>query len=474
MKGIKKIAAGILAGTMLISLVGCGEKKTADENEVPTLVYYVPGDEQTDLASVMEEVNKITEAKIGAKIDMKFIDQSSFSERMKMMMASKTEFDLTLTGYVNPFQQAYSSGGLMDITELLKENTPGIFDTLPDYAWEASSFDGKIYAVPNQQIWANCWAVGLRKDLVEKYNFDINSVKTIEDVYPFWDTILANEPTIMPLWYNTTYDWWNEDKFEDITSGVAYDRETNEVVVRYATDEWKDYIEKHREWYEKGYIRKDFETKGEERVEARAGKFASSFSPYKPNVESAEKSINGMDAYWINLSKPYITRSAVNGTMTAVSATAKHPVEAVKYIELVNTDKDLYRLICHGIEGKHYEKVSENRIKYIPDSGYCPNGDWKFGNQFNAYGVETDPEDVWEQTKALNDSAEISPIIGFSLSTSNIEAEIAQIQGVWKKYPTYSGVREIDWEEYQKALKDAGVETVCNDIKAQMEKSLNK
>ena len=469
-KMFRKIIAVAMAGVMCLGFAGCKDAKNEDNSGVPTLVWYVPGDEQTDIASVMEKVNEITEPAIGAKIDMKFIDQSSFSERMKMMMASKTEFDLTLTGYVNPFQQAYSSGGLMDITEIINEYAKELYETLPEFAWKASSFEGKIYAVPNQQIWANCWAVGLRKDLVEKYNFDISTVKTIEDVYPFWDAILANEPGIMPLWYNSTYDWWNDHKFEDITSGVAYDREKNEVVVRYYTDEWKDYIAKHREWYEKGYIRKDFETKGEERVECRAGKFASSFSPYKPNVESAELSINGMDAHWINLSKPYITRASVNGTMTAVSATSKHPVEAVKFIQLVNTNKELYRLICHGIEGVHYEKVSENKIKFIPDSGYCPASDWKFGNLFNAYATEIDPDDVWEQTKALNDSAEISPIIDFAFSTSNIETEIAQLTGVDKKYPTYSGVRPIDWEEYKAALKTAGIEEICEDIKTQLAK----
>ena len=39
----------------------------------------------------------------------------------------------------------------------------------------------------------------MRKDLVEKYDFDWENVKTVEDMYPFWDAIRDNEPDLYPV-----------------------------------------------------------------------------------------------------------------------------------------------------------------------------------------------------------------------------------------------------------------------------------
>ena len=70
--------------------------------------------------------------------------------------------------------------------------------------------------------------------------------------------------------------------------------------------------------------------------------------------------------------------------MIGISRTSKNPEKAFKFIELVNTDKDLYNLICFGIEGKHYNLDENGRVVFNDQGGYIPKACWKFGNQFNA------------------------------------------------------------------------------------------
>ena len=84
MKKIIKVMALVLVAVMSIGLCSCS-KKNADA--IPTLKWYMFGDRPQDLASVMEAVNEILVPEIGAKLDMVYIDNAAYSERMKMNMA---------------------------------------------------------------------------------------------------------------------------------------------------------------------------------------------------------------------------------------------------------------------------------------------------------------------------------------------------------------------------------------------------
>jgi putative aldouronate transport system substrate-binding protein len=57
-----------------------------------------------------------------------------------------------------------------------------------------------------------------------------------------------------------------------------------------------------------------------------------------------------------------------------------------------------------------------------------------FGNQFNGYYISDIQVGVWEQTMALNDSAQASPLIGFSFNPEPVKTEIAATSTVWKQY----------------------------------------
>ena len=105
---------------------------------------------------------------------------------MKMNMASGFDYDLCFTSdWLNYYDEAVRNGGLYDLTKYLED----IKTIVPEDIIKNVSYDGKIYGVPNIQIFAMPLAVKARKDLLEKYNFDLQSIKTVEDVEPFLKTI---------------------------------------------------------------------------------------------------------------------------------------------------------------------------------------------------------------------------------------------------------------------------------------------
>lgn len=94
-------------------------------------------------------------------------------------------------------------------------------------------------------------------------------------------------------------------------------------------------------------------------------------------------------------------------------------------------------MFIYGIEGKHYNKVSENRVKVIPDSGYnLSNTSWQFANQFNAYLVDPQEDGVWEETAEINSKASYSPLVGFNFDYSKFELELNNCYSIYNEYMT--------------------------------------
>ena len=468
----KKVLSSILALVMLVSLAaftGCGKK--ASKDSVPTLTWYVPGDKQSDIESVISKVNEITEKKIGAKINLQFVDTGSFSEKMRMNMAAGDPFDLCFTGFVNPYNSAVSNEGLLDITDIIAKEAPELYDALPEYAWEFARNNDRIYAVPNLQIFALPVGFTVQKRYADKYDFDFGSVKCAKDIEPFLEMVKNGEgKNVIPFRNNWGVGLFYEGKYEVIQSSVAIrtDGSSNEVFFIYDTPEWKEGVLTFRDWLKKGYIRQDIVGLSDDTLDYSQGKYAVACEGYKPGVLAEVKNTIGQDVEYVAWNKPYMFRDGGAKTMIAVGRNSKNPEKAVKFISLLNTDKELYNLICFGIEGKHYTLNNENKVVLTQNSGYAPNASWKFGNQFNALVMEGQEDNVWEQTEKQNNEAVLSPLIGFNLDITPIKNEISAVSAVSSSYVLYNYTEE-SWEKHRKKLEDAGSEKIKKEIQRQVD-----
>ena len=66
--------------------------------------------------------------------------------------------------------------------------------------------------------------------------------------------------------------------------------------------------------------------------------------------------------------KPVVRTGSIIGSVYGVCGVSKHPTEAVKFIEAMNTNADLLNLFKYGIEGKDWVwKDQANKIVGFPD-----------------------------------------------------------------------------------------------------------
>lgn len=473
---MKRVLAMLLATMLLLSLTACGGEKTTSNDGAETIVWIVPGEKQADTEAVMEAASKISMEKIGAKIEIRFIDDAAYTQRMTMNFASgRDEFDLCFTGYINPYKDAVVKGAYLELDDYLK-NSAAITESIPEYALENARIDGKIYGVPNMQVLPQCTGLRINKKLADEANFDVSQVKALEDIEPFLAWVKENHPEMYPFRHGQYGGGTREGQStlaETVTSRVyiiphedgSYEVQTEEERSFHAE---QDLL---RDWFEKGYIRADAATVGDDTSDYLAGKYATWRGWYLPGADIDAKNESPVnECYSVPLTRAYLAADAGTGCMTAINAKTKNPDLAFKMLELMNTDKEFYNLICYGIEGKHYKLTDEGLVELIRDGGYFLNASWKFGSVFNSIPLDGQPKDIWEQTKAFNDSAQKSPIAGFVFDPTNVRTEIAQLATVTGKYNNTFVMPTSEWrDDYYKDLKTAGIDTIKAEVVRQLE-----
>ncbi|GIO14949.1 ABC transporter substrate-binding protein [Cohnella xylanilytica] len=434
--------------------------------------YYPQNAENPDLKLVNDEVNKIAQAIINATIKLKPIDFGNYEQKMNTIVASGEAFDLIWTSnWLFKFDANQKKGVFAPLDDLLSTVGKDLYATMQEKFWNDAKLDGHIYAVPNFQIAASRPSFVIQKRFADKYNLDTGAIKTLADLEPFLKTIKENEPGITP--FGTTRGFYSGLLYGIDTRVPVYYDDPTHTVLPDITDELREYYKLARSWYTKGYINEDAATLKSAADAYKKGTTAAWFDVTgKPGSEVEFKAADGgYDVVLVPLAKPIFTGAA--STMNAISRTSKNPERAMMFLQLVNTDKELYNLLVYGIEGKHYTKIDDKFIKIDQDAGYFTNTDWVFGNVTNGYLPEGAPADKFEQTIKVNDEAFVSPFSGFTFNSEPVKTEIANMQAVRDEYQASLGTGTLDPEKYlpiyEEKLKKAGSDVVV----AEMQKQLN-
>ena len=442
MRTIKTVLAVLLAFITVFGCVGCSK----NDDEVVTLVWYLPGSKQDDTQAVCDEVNKITEPEIGVKLDIQYIEKADFTERMQLIMASQDEFDLCFTGFVNPYLNGVRRGGFVEIDDLLDKYGKDLKKLIPDYIWEAAQVDGETYAVPCYQAMTKSRAIYFQKALVDKYNFDVSKVKKMEDIEPFLEKIRDNEPEYFPILLpGVEYFYDDPYKYEETSiTNVTIDKTTDKLVFEQDQPERAQARAKIKEWYDKGFIRKDVAVAQATQQTAYA---CWCTDGYRPGDLKEREVGYGVDLVAAQLTDYYLYRTGATTTMTAISATSKHPEKAMKFLNLLNTNSDVFNLVAYGIEGKHYEKVDDTHIRKLADSKYNPGDVWKYGCMFTGYMLEGMDDDLWDQIKKINDESQKGVLNGFVADTTRVNTIISQMSNITSEYQSLNNGTAADLEK---------------------------
>lgn len=435
--------------------------------------YYPQNKANPDLQLVNDAVNKITKEKINATVKLMPVDFGTYEQKLNTIVASNEPTDIIWTSnWLFSFANNQKKGVFLPLDDLLKNQGPKLFQSMEQKFWNDAKIDGKIYGVPNYQISASRAGLVIQKRFVDKYKLDVSAIKKIDDIEPFLKQVKEGEPDIVP--FGTTRGFYTGLIYNIDTKVPVYKNDPTHKVLPDVTPELKQNFALVHSWYTKGYINKDAATLKAAADAYNKGNTAVWFDfTGKPGSEVEFKAADGgYDVVLVPLSKPVFTGAA--STINAISRTSKNPERAMMFLELVNTDKELYNTLVYGIEGKHYTKTTGNFIKINQDAGYFTNTDWIFGSIINEYLPEGSPADKLEQTAKVNAEAEVSPYTGFVFNTDPVKTESANVKAVNDEYYAALATGTLDPEKYLPIYEDKLKKAGADAIQAERQKQLDE
>ncbi|MET3848900.1 ABC transporter substrate-binding protein [Paenibacillus sp. OAE614] len=492
-RSFRFISTLCLLTLLATALAACGGSKpasTADGSEtttepsketstttkdVPTLVWWtIGGQVPSNFSKAVDAMNAYTAEKIGVKVDIKVASWGEWDTKMNTIVNTGEPFDIMFTNS-GKYSKQVAMGAFADITDLVQSETPDLYKLIPQNVWDGTKIGGKYYSVPTYKDSALTQYWVFDDKYVQKYNIDINNIKTLQDLdKPLHDMKAGEGKSFYPL-PMTQGEGLNGffNDYDDLTLGfppigVKADDASRKVVSVLEQPDVMANLKLLHQWYQDGIINPDAPTK----TEADKGRPFFAAQAF-PGAEISWQINDNVQKYdMVQHYGPIYTTSTIQGSLNAISANSKYQKEALKYLELVNTDPKLRNMLAFGELGVDYKNVDgEKVIERTTDT--WPLAAYTQGTFFNLAVTKGAPEDQWEQVKKLNEAASSSTILGFALDISNLQTEVANCQAVWDKYKYELITGASDPEKMvlkiTAELKSAGMDTIMKAAQEQID-----
>ena len=462
------------------------EKETQETAlEEYEVIFTYAGNEEEGTAAVQDAISAITKEKINATIKFMPIGWSAWAEQTTLIIAGNEKVDLMFTSNYYNYSSVVARGDLLPLDDLLNDYGQDIKSVLAQDLINSSKIGGEIYGIPSIRDFAADFGIAMRKDLVEKNNIDLDSLKTYEDLTALFQTIKDNEPGVMPLVKGGDTTTFVEqtlqskyDRLDNFFGVIAMDATDYKVVNLYETQDYADSVALVRSWFESDFISKDSATSTEQGVDViKAGEAFSTLVPMKPGYDLQVSTQCGMPMVTVRLTKPVTNTSNIINVMTSIAKTTGDAQRAMMMLNLMYSDAEIVNLYDNGIEGINYVVVEDNVIDFpegldATTTTYSSNN-WMVGNNYMSYVWKGDDPELWSKMEVFNDSSVRSPALGFVFNAENVKTEVAAVTNVQSQYRLGIETGTLDPEtalpEYIAKLKDAGIDVIIAEKQAQLE-----
>lgn len=430
------------------------------------------GDYAKAIAAVEEEMNAYLADAIGVTVTMKCFTSADYGTQLNLALASNEEMDVCWTSSAYNMctpNELYKNKAVMEIGSLL-ETVPELWASIPEDIWESTKYDGGYYYVPNYKETGTGYGVMMNNKYIEKYNWDVSKVSTLKDLEPLLEQV--KNDVLIPF-NPSSFKVYNYDTFSFVTdyAGVRQD-DLSKVVNIVATDEFKAHVDLMRDWAEKGYIPDWLAVDPSaisEYLKDDDG-YAITYWNNVPDNEGIYYSQKGHYGTFIQLSRVWLDGNSALGSCYAINAKSSKAEAAIKFIEVLETDRTVGDLAVFGQKDVNYTVDSEGFISKIPDTGYAfPT--FAVASALNVGLTVGESPEKYAQYKEFNANVEVSPLLGFRFDEAKVEAEVAAINAAYKEYSDLLQYGAADPEtELPKcldALAGAGIQKVLDEMQTQ-------
>ena len=460
---------------------GCGsgnELTLKDDPDQPVeLTWYMIGPTPEDLPQVLAAMNKYTKEKINATIKIVMFDYGDYLNKMNVVASSGEHFDICfLASWTFDMRTNATRGTIIPLDDLLAKYGKDTLKAVDQLFWDGSKINGKHYAIPANKEVATQDVYVFNEKYVVKYNIDVNSIKKLSDLEPYFAKIHKDDPGVYATGALDDYQPGTLDYLIDprIPGAIRMDDSSCKIINQYQDKDYLELVNTFRDFYVKGYLRPDIHT-AKQIKDFKNGNQVVSILQTQPYADLIWTRQYG----WPVIVKPFfeppiIVTSGAIGAMMAISAASEHPARAMKFLNLLNTDPYLRNLVSYGIEGVHYKKIGPTQINFdAPRTKNYGIPAWSPGNNFILYTVDKDPVDKWQAFQAFNASGRKSPAYGFVFDPNPVKNEVAALKNLAEEFGPSIERGAVDPKiaipEFLARAQNAGMEKVFTEMQQQVD-----
>ena len=439
------------------------------------------GDAPAGLADIEAAVNEITIPSIGVKVVINPIYCFDLNSQQTLMISSGDKLDLCLI-MMEPNTSYVNNGSIIALNDLYATYGANINSSMGD-AVEACSVNGNLYSIPVASAMGNSYGYLMRSDLLEKYGFDSTDRKiTLDEFEKILAAIKEGEGNAFyPIANLNTYDAFF--RYDELGSSVGcgvlmLDKDTENIVNLFESEEYAAYAQKTYEWAQKGYISPDATSTDGAAELIKAGGYGGQGSSVNPGQSQWSTNASGYDMTSLEVIAPYSKTTNLSSISWGITANCDNPEKAMQLIDLMFGDNNFGTIMGSGLEGASYEIVESNEdgdmiISYPEglDSTTVP--------YYNMFGVWPNNRaqfaplslDHFKQLDEFNANMEYSPAFGYTFDATEQSTKVAAIESIIAQYKDAINGGKVDpatqLPAFIAALKDAGIDEVIQANQAQ-------
>lgn len=502
------ILKGLLCLLLMTGLTGCSfvpvnlakdtsrtVNKAVGQSSEPlvTLKFFFGGEKKAATDEVWGVVRDYVNAKgLNVKFSVQFIPWTEYSRKLLVMAAAGDRWDLNFDSEAS-FQQMASRGSYLSLNKLLPKYAPKLYEHYQQLnILRSVTSNGDILALPwminmNQRphlVW--------RQDLAEKAGIyrSEGSIRTAEDVdlllHELKQAYPNNRVTRIPaLPLFLVRDEWVDIGFH----GLGFYLNDPTVKIQAIEDQpfYMDAAKMSKTWYEDRILTPDSKIDNDNSADQwRNGKMLTTLTSHEWAYVADPGFVDV--SYRQQASLLYPDKKTVNRSPTsnvvAINRNSEHPELVLKFMEMLETDSQLYDLVIYGIQGKTYE-LDGGKVIY-PDnlnfsiSNYMDWGSqWAFWKMKYMRPTNTYPGDFWnEEARFAESSMNVSsPVTGLLLNDQEISSKLEKRDQNYEDYGKtieYGMVADIEEASLSyRALQEAsGRAAIIQEVQSQVDQFL--
>lgn len=497
----KKIFATMLVASMMAGLLaGCGSTPADSGNSsgsgsaggntgsasgdkvvinVNRNTFNLATPDSAQVKKVEDAINAYIADKINVQIKLTDIGSGEYIDKTNLALGNN-EINLLWTA---SWESTIGTNDLVpknavyDITDLLP-GTP-LYNSMDAGQWEATKYNGRNYFIPVYKDNVEGYDLMFRQDLVDKYGWDLSSVKSLADIEPMLADAkseglkypyLTQKTAMFYRYYINSFDFFTADA---TANWVAVDRDTNEVVDVILTDEYKEFCTLMAKWAEAGYVSEDDVTKTTTDTTTQTQDWAVSWWTDIPvNAEANDR--YKQQVAMVPVTDRWAHSTSALGSCYCVTAnsTPEQAQACIDFMGLLYTDSKLADMYTFGIEGEDFNYDANGQVDQHSEKYH--HSMWESASATIVTPVAGEPTNKADLYKDFNGGANTSCAAGFRFDKSPVDAQFSACQNVFEQYGFIlenGGVAVADVEStiaaYQAALDEAGYQDILAEFQRQ-------